>query len=49
VEWRHTGKIWKKIQVSGRNATIIILNKFFENVKKKKLGITLTNADVVLV
>jgi len=48
VEWRHTGKIWKKIQVSGRNATILILNKFFENVKKK-LGITLTNADVVLV
>jgi hypothetical protein len=47
VEWRHTGKIWKKIQVSGRNATIIILNKSFRNVKK--LGITLTNIDVVLV
>jgi hypothetical protein len=33
--------------VSGRNATVVIRNKLFENVMK--LGITVTSADVVLV
>ena len=33
--------------MSGRNATVVILNKLFENVRK--LGITVTSADVVLV
>ena len=33
--------------MSGRNATVVIRNKLFENVTK--LGITVTSADVVLV